>query len=222
MTTLHFGVLLTNPRGDRTHGVGPQLLDVAVVDIFTDLSKEYVSGVILGDGVQQFLPVAIDVETHYIADSLEPVRLTAGAKIVPTDTYETCPRLDYLLVPGAMSAYRASDAEIKFIQERHPEVKALFGICTGPLIIGASGVADGRRGTGNRAIVEWLQQEFPKGHWSAEYRWVADEEAKLWTCGGAQTAIDMMTAYIKQHFHADMVDFVLKIGEFEIRQQKYP
>lgn len=221
MTTLHFGVLLTNPRGDRTHGVGPQLLDVAAVDVFTNLSKEYLSNVILGEGVNQLLPAAIDVETYYIADSLEPVRLTAGVKIVPTNTYESCPRLDYLLVPGAMSAYRASNAEIKFIQERHPEVKALFGICTGPLIIGATGIVDGRKGTGNRAVVELLKQEFPNGNWSGEYRWVADEEAKLWTCGGAQTAIYMMTAYIKQHFHADMVDFVMRVGEFEIKQQKY-
>jgi len=221
MTTLHFGILLTNPRGINTSDVGPQLLDIAAVDVFTDLSKEYVANVLRGEDLKRLQAVALDIKTHYIADSLVPVRLTAGVKIVPTDTYESCPKLDYLLVPGAMTGHRASHAEIKFIQERHPEVKALFGVCTGPLIIAASRIADGRKATGNRAIVGLLKEEFPQVDWSAEYRWVADEEAKLWTCGGAQTAVDMMAAYIKQHFHADIVSFVTMIGEFEIKPQKY-
>ena len=51
---------------------------------------------------------------------------------------------------------------------------------------------------------------------------MVDEEAKLWTCGGAQTGIDMLATYIKKYFHPALLAFLMEVGDFEIRQQKYP
>ena len=214
--TIHFGVLLVDPRG---HGV--QFQDVSPVDLIADLSNEYLS-TMPGPLLDPVRPFAIDLAMHYIADSLEPVRLTAGVKVVPTDTYETCPKLDYLWIPGPTPMYQASAAEIAFIRARYAEVKVVFSICTGSIVLGASGIADGKRATGNRAIIEQLKQQFPKVQWSAEDRWVVDEEAKLWTCGGAQTGIDMLATYIKENFHPAVVGLTMMAGDFEIRQQKYP
>jgi transcriptional regulator GlxA family with amidase domain len=214
--TLHFGVLLVDPRGH-----GAQLQDVSPVDLIADLSNEYLS-LTPGALLDPIRPFGIDVKMHYIADSLEPVKLTAGVRIVPTDTYETCPTLDYLWIPGPAPSYQASAAEIAFIRARYAEVKTVFSICTGAIVLGASGIADGRRATGNRGVIGLLKQHFPKVEWSAEERWVVDEEGKLWTCGGAQTGIDMLATYIKQHFHPTVVGFAMLAGDFEIREQKYP
>jgi len=214
--TLHFGVLLVDPRG---HGV--QFQDVSPVDLIANLSNEYLS-LTPGPQLDPIRPFGIDLTMHYIADSLEPVKLTAGVTIVPTDTYETCPKLDYLWIPGPAPMYQPSTAEIAFVRARYAEVKVVFSICTGAIVLGASGIADGRRATGNRAVVGMLKQHFPKVLWSAEDRWVVDEEAKLWTCGGAQTGIDMLATYIKQHFHPAVVGLTMMAGDFEIREQKYP
>ena len=89
--TLHFGVLLVDPRGQ-----GAQFQDVSPIDLIADLSKEYPTRVPPGPTVDRLRPFAIDLTVHYIADSLDPVRMTAGVTVVPTDTYETCPTLDYL------------------------------------------------------------------------------------------------------------------------------
>ena len=214
--SIHFGVLLVDPRG---HGV--QFQDVSPVDLIADLSNEYLASM-PGPQLDPVRPHGLDLTVHYIADTRAAVRLTAGVSIVPTDTYATCPALDYLWIPGAAPGYRPSAAETAFVRARYPEVKALFSVCTGAIVLGASGVADGRRATGNRAVIEMLKQEYPKVLWSAEERWVVDEEAKLWTCGGAQTGIDMIATYIKQHFHPVIVGFAMMAGDFEIREQKYP
>ena len=214
--TIHFGVLLVDPRG---HGV--QFQDVSPVDLIANLSNEYLSSM-PGPILDPIRPFGIDLAMHYIADSLEPVRLTGGVKIVPTDTYGTCPALDYLWIPGPTPAYAPSAAEIQLIRARYAEVKAVFSVCTGAIVLGASGIADGRRATGNRAVIEMLKQNFAKVQWSAEDRWVVDEEGKLWTSGGAQTGIDMIAAYIKEHFHPAVVGFAMSAGDFEIREQKYP
>ena len=88
-------------------------------------------------------------------------------------------------------------------------------------MLGASGIADGRCATGNRGIIDQLKEQYPKVDWSGEDRWVVDEEAKLWTCGGAQTGIDMLATYIKKYFNPAVVAFAMGVGDFEIRQQKY-
>lgn len=217
--TIHFGVLLVDPRG---HGV--QFQDVSPVDLIADLSNEYLSTLPADDA--QFDAVragGIDLEMHYIADTREaPVRLTAGVRLVATDTYATCPRLDYLWIPGAAPGYVPSGAEAAFVRARHGEVRALFSVCTGAVVLGAAGVADGRRATGNRGVVGMLRAAYPKVLWSDEERWVVDEEARLWTCGGAQTAIDMLATYLKQHFDPAAVGFTMMAGDFQIREQKYP
>ena len=89
--TLHFGVLLVDPRGP-----GVQFQDISPVGLIADLTKEYLTRSPPGPTVDRLRPFAIDLTVHYIADSLEPVRMTAGVTVVPTDTYETCPTLDYL------------------------------------------------------------------------------------------------------------------------------
>jgi len=214
--TLRFGVLLVDPRG-----YGVQLQDVSPVDLIADLSTSYLS-TMPGPQLDALRPAALDLTMHYIADSLAPVRVTAGMRIVPTDTYATCPPLDYLWIPGPTPAYRPSAAEIAFVRARYAEVKTLFSVCTGAIVVGAAGIADGRRATGNRGIIDLLRGEFPRVDWSAEERWVVDEEAKLWTSGGAQTGIDMLAAFIRQHFDRAVVEFALRAGDFEIRDQKYP
>jgi putative intracellular protease/amidase len=127
-----------------------------------DLSNEYLS-ITPGPILDPIRPFGIDLAMHYIADSLEPVRLTAGVTIVPTDTYETCPALDYLWIPGPSPAYQPSAAEIAFVRARYAEVKTVFSVCTGAIVLGASGIADGRRATGNRAVIEMLKAQYPKG-----------------------------------------------------------
>ena len=215
--TLHFGVLLIDPRGP-----GVQFQDISPVGLIADLTKEYLSRSPPGPTVDRLLPFAIDLTVHYIADSLAPVRMTAGVTVVPTDTYETCPKLDYLWIPGPSPMYQPSAAEVAFICARYAEVKTVFSICTGSIVLGASGIADGRCATGNRGIIDQLKKQYPKVHWSGEDRWVVDEEAKLWTCGGAQTGIDMLATYIKKHFHPALLAFLMEVGDFEIRLQKYP
>ena len=173
--TLHFGVLLVDPRG---HGV--QFQDVSPVDLIANLSNEYLSLTPGPNILDPIRPFGIDLAMHYIADSLEPVRLTAGVTVVPTDTYETCPALDYLWIPGPSPMYQPSAAEITFVRARYAEVKTVFSICTGSIVLGASGIADGaRRGTealsrcssstsqrcsGRRRTGGWLMRRRSCGH----------------------------------------------------------
>ena len=64
--TLHFGVLLVDPRRQ-----GAQFQDVSPIDLIANLSKEYLTRAQPGPTVDRIRPFAIDLTVHYIADSLE-------------------------------------------------------------------------------------------------------------------------------------------------------
>ena len=64
---------------------------------------------------------------------IDPVELTAGYKIVPTTTVDTCPPLDYLLVGGPDPfSFKLSDRFADFLRAHVAANKILVSV---PLLI---------------------------------------------------------------------------------------
>ncbi|HAH11243.1 MAG TPA: thiamine biosynthesis protein ThiJ, partial [Alphaproteobacteria bacterium] len=84
---------------------------------------------------------------HYVWKTLEPVPSDAGITIVPTDTFETCPQLDLLCVPGGVGQIALmDDAEVLgFLKTQGKNANYVTSVCTGSLILGAAGLLNGYR-----------------------------------------------------------------------------
>ncbi len=84
-------------------------------------------------------------------------------RFIPDYTFENCPKLTALFVPSAydMFAQVYNDKIVEFIKEKDMETKFTVSNCAGAQLIGASGIADGRK------IVTWigggeqLQNDYP-------------------------------------------------------------
>ena len=48
-----------------------------------------------------------EAEVHFLARSLEPVRCDRGLTVIPTDTPQTLPDPDLIVVPGARARCRS-------------------------------------------------------------------------------------------------------------------
>lgn len=87
-----------------------------------------------------------------------------GLRIVPDYTFADAPELDVLVVPSAydMHSIRQEEPLIRFIQEQDRHTDYTMSNCAGAQLIGAAGIADGRK------IVTWigggeeLKQLYPK------------------------------------------------------------
>ncbi len=98
-----------------------------------------------------------------IAQTSAPIVTEDGLTIVPDYTFENCPKVDVLFVPSAYDMYAQVHNEklVAFIQEKNKEAKHVVSNCGGAQLIGASGIADGKK------IVTWigggkqLQQDYP-------------------------------------------------------------
>ena len=86
--------------------------------------------------------------THVIARSLQPVPSDRGLSFLPTETFETCPALDLICVPGGAGVVEAlGDAEtVDFIGHQGRQAQYATSVCTGAFLLGASGLLKGSAG----------------------------------------------------------------------------
>lgn len=120
---------------------------IATSDVFSKPTEE---------GKQLFNVVAI-------AETDNPITTEEGMHFVPDYTFENSPKLTALFVPSAYDMYAQVHNEkiVNFIRERNKEAKYVVSNCAGAQLIGASGIADGKK------IVTWigggeqLQKDYP-------------------------------------------------------------
>ena len=97
---------------------------------------------------------------HLVARTLDPVTSDAGVTILPTATFETCPRdLTVLFAPGGTDGTiaAASDAAtLAFMRDRGARAKYVTSVCSGSLVLGAAGLLKGYRATSHWSCREAL------------------------------------------------------------------
>jgi cyclohexyl-isocyanide hydratase len=86
---------------------------------------------------------------HLAWKDVAPVRSDRGLAIVPTDTFETCPTLDLICVPGGpgINELLTDDAVLSFIRHQAWGARYVTSVCTGALVLGAAGLLKGKRAT---------------------------------------------------------------------------
>jgi transcriptional regulator GlxA family with amidase domain len=195
MAPIQFGVLL----------IPFQLMDCAgPLDVLSSSSRKYIQEAEEFGGPRGLAEKAIDIEFHYIAETLEPVLHTANFQSVPSTTCATCPPLDYLLIGGPKPDYMAQmpTAMVEFIRSRAKEVKLLFTTCTGGMVAAHAGVLNGKNATTNHGAVPIAKQIYPDVKWTAEKQWVVD--GNTWTAGGACAGMDMMAHWVIENYGMDV------------------
>src|SRR5215469_13164625 len=97
-----------------------------------------------------------DAETLLLWKTLDPVRSEHGLTILPTATFNSCPTLDLVLVPGGPGINPLlEDAEVlAFLRRAAAEARYVVAVCTGSLVLGAAGQLRARRATSH-----WMSRD---------------------------------------------------------------
>ena len=105
--------------------------------------------------VFSFIPEA---QVHMLWKNLESVTSGEGLIILPTTTFNKCPQLDVICVPGGGmgTVETMADLEVlEFLQQQSKTAKYITSVCTGSLILAAAGLLKGYR-----AGCHWLFREY--------------------------------------------------------------
>ena len=84
-----------------------------------------------------------------IAEKSEPVICAKGMSLNPHVTFDDCPSLDYLLVPGGEGTRQEVENPtlIQFVSDQAKNCRAVLSVCTGSFILHRAGLLSNRRAT---------------------------------------------------------------------------
>lgn len=159
--------------------------------------------------------IGSSVRTHLVGQTTEPLRCAKGLTVVPEFSFEDCPPLDVLLVPGGQGTREQVDNPVLMTFVKHQaeqHVQTLMSVCTGAFILHRAGLLLGRRATTHWASLNRLRAAGDVN--VVEARWVVD--GPVWTSAGVSAGMDMALAYIEQ------VSGPITAGKVQMAAEYYP
>ena len=95
-------------------------------------------------------------DVHLVWKALDPVKAGGGMALLPSMTFEDCPQLDLICVPGGagMNALLNDEETLDFLRGQAAGARYVTSVCTGSLVLGAAGLLKGKRATSH-----WMSHE---------------------------------------------------------------
>ncbi|WP_296254653.1 MULTISPECIES: DJ-1/PfpI family protein [unclassified Pseudomonas] len=145
------------------------------------------------------------VTVHLVWKNLDSLLSSTGLNLLPTRTFDDCPDLDVICVPGGLGIDALlEDAEtLNFIKRQANNVRYVTSVCTGTLVLGAAGLLEGKRATTHWASHDLLEQF---GAIPVQERVVRD--GNLMTGGGVTAGIDFALTLIGELFDTDIAQTI--------------
>ncbi|KAI0544134.1 class I glutamine amidotransferase-like protein [Xylaria curta] len=214
---VHVGVILV--KGET------ELLDIAPVDMIHGLSRHFIKTLPDDLGPAGFKEGAIDMQFHWVTEdgpSNTPGNFTSGLRVVPTDSFATCPPLDIVIIGAYPFSYVPSENELAFARKSYEDCAAFLAICGGVDFPRRAGLLEGKTATGPRVMLPLWRGADQSTNW-VEKRWVHD--GKMWTSGALFNGCDMMHNFAKRVWadtpSAAIVEYLAKMGAWPDRDVDY-
>ncbi|MEN9848631.1 MAG: hypothetical protein RL368_1371 [Pseudomonadota bacterium] len=139
-------------------------------------------------------------EISLIAQYDKIIVTTGGMKVTPDFTFENCPQLDILVVPGGWGTRREmyNNVLLDFLRQQAANVETLASVCTGALILGNAGLLNGLRATTHWRSLEMMQQLFPQVIVDSTSHVVS--QGKVITSAGISAGIEMALQLVAQYY----------------------
>lgn len=98
------------------------------------------------------------MDVSLIGKTLKPIITTSGLSFAPTRDINALYPLDVLCVPGGKGINQLLEDEpvLDFIRQQAQSVRYLTSVCTGALVLGASGLLKGRKATTHWSAMDYL------------------------------------------------------------------
>ena len=143
-------------------------------------------------------------EVFLVAETLSYVTKTGDMKVIPQYSFENCPRLDILVVPGGWGTRKESNNTVilEWLRSRAAEVETLTSVCTGSMLLGFAGLIDGLHATTHWRSLDWMRDSFPAVF--VEYKQHVVEDGRVLTSAGISAGIDMALKVVARYYGKDI------------------
>lgn len=138
-------------------------------------------------------------EILLVAQESRPITTTGGMKVIPDCSFQTCPELDILVVPGGWGTRKEIENQrmLDWLRERASEVETLTSVCTGSMLLGVAGLLDGLQATTHWRSLDWMRDSFSAV--SVQYDKHVVEDGRVVTSAGISAGIDMALKVVARY-----------------------
>lgn len=150
-----------------------------------------------------------------LGKTLDQVTAVGGLRLIPDVTFDNCPELDLLIIPGGWGT-RIEINDVKFldrIADRVAHTKLTASVCTGSSLLGGAGLLDGREATTHWRAFDFLHEASPMVKIRKDVRFTLAEP--IFTSAGVSAGIDLALLIVRFFFGTE-------IGVATARQMEYP
>jgi transcriptional regulator GlxA family with amidase domain len=163
--------------------------------------------------------IAPQIQLLTVAPKPGPVILSNGLTVLAQHGVGDCPPADALIITGGPGwpAQTANRGTLDFIRARAKD-SVVMSVCTGGMILAATGLLDGRRATTKREVVSpeeqplaLMQKRYPKVR-AVEAQLV--DEGRLITAGGVSLCIDATLHLLERMLGAEVAAETARILEY--------
>jgi transcriptional regulator GlxA family with amidase domain len=150
-----------------------------------------------------------------VAEYPEPVTTTGNMRVIPHYTFENCPPLHILVVPGGWGTRKElnNPTMLEWLRARAAEVEMLTSVCTGSMLLGFAGLLNGRHATTHWRSLNWMRDAFPEV--TVEFQKHVVEDGLVVTSAGISAGIDMALKVVDRYFGEN-------IARATARHMEYP
>ncbi len=148
-----------------------------------------------------------------VAEKAGPVRGNKGLVVVPDCTFDDCPPLDVIVIPGGRGTNVEMESEpfLDFVRRAGSHASWVTSVCTGAFILSRAGFLEGRRATTYWAVRDKLAGE-PGIKEVVKERFVHD--GNVITAAGVSAGIDMALYLVAQLKDIEAARLTQKLIEY--------
>jgi len=158
-------------------------------------------------------PMNFLFDVRIVAASTQPVTVRGGMKVVPTESFDSCPQVDILVIPGGGKAGVVNDAALlAWVSKQAKKAELVTSVCTGSFILAEAGLLDGKSSATHQMAVKKMRAKYPKVTVIAGKRVV--EDGNIVTAAGVSSGLDMSLQVVGKLHGDDVAGMVAEIIEY--------
>jgi putative intracellular protease/amidase/YHS domain-containing protein len=139
-------------------------------------------------------------ELYTVAETLEPITVSGGMKILPNYSFQNAPQPKVIIIPAQNGD---TEAMLQWIRKSAQNTDITMSVCTGAFVLAATGLLNGKAATTHHTAYAELEMQFPDVQVKRGARFV--EEGNLATAGGLTSGMDLALRVIGRYFGAEAI-----------------
>ncbi len=148
---------------------------------------------------------------YTVSEKTEPLRGSAGLKIVPDYTFENAPAPKVIVIPAQIG----SPALHAWLRKTAPTTDVTMSVCTGAFQLAKAGLLAGKTATTHHDFIDRLANQYPDITVKRGLRFVEGE--KISTAGGLTSGIDLALRVVERYFGREQAEATAVYMEYQSR-----